>query len=274
MKEIQIKKKRKKKKETIDVKCQVRKTMMALLAMAMMTLMLMSRFTVGVVVKGFVMEREELRNVNVGSNVQVERAIVVVLSLDDVIAVAAVDSEEEVTTESLGSDINSFDEKYADSFSNVLEVDSFDGVKSDSFSNVLEVDSFDVYVVSSSDDDEKKKCGSTSGTSMYVAESISEFAIDSFDGGNVKTKSIDSFGSSVGKSIVKEEVVLKFVETEKGEKKMGERNLEQEGRVLEGDSFARSSDRFAQFDDSSVMSEFGIENKNKNSLSQVTEVVI
>ena len=44
--------------------------------------------------------------------------------------------------------------------------------------------------------------------------------------------------------------------------------------VLEGDSFARSSDRFAQFDDSSVMSEFGIENKNKNSLSQVTEVVI
>ena len=68
--------------------------------------------------------------------------------------------------------------------------------------------------------------------------------------------------------------MLKFVETEKGEKKMGERNLEQEGRVLEGDSFARSSDRFAQFDDSSVMSEFGIENKNKNSLSQVTEVVI
>ena len=44
--------------------------------------------------------------------------------------------------------------------------------------------------------------------------------------------------------------------------------------MLEGDSFARSSDRFAQFDDSSVMSEFGIENKNKNSLSQVTEVVI
>ena len=44
--------------------------------------------------------------------------------------------------------------------------------------------------------------------------------------------------------------------------------------LLEGDSFARSSDRFAQFDDSSVMSEFGNENKNKNSLSQVTEVVI
>ena len=44
--------------------------------------------------------------------------------------------------------------------------------------------------------------------------------------------------------------------------------------ILEGDSFARSSDRFAQFDDSSVMSEFGNENKNKNSLSQVTEVVI
>ena len=44
--------------------------------------------------------------------------------------------------------------------------------------------------------------------------------------------------------------------------------------LLEGDSFARSSDRFAQFDDSSVMSEFRNENKNKNSLSQVTEVVI
>ena len=78
--------------------------MMALLAMAMMTLMLMSRFTVGVVVKSFVMEREELRNVNVGSNVQVEQVIVVVLSLDDVIAV---DMEEEtVTHEGCSSEID------------------------------------------------------------------------------------------------------------------------------------------------------------------------
>ena len=45
--------------------------------------------------------------------------------------------------------------------------------------------------------------------------------------------------------------------------------------MLEGDSFAQSSDRFAKFhDDSSVVSEFGIENKNKNNLSQVLEVVI
>jgi len=163
---------------------------------------------------------------------------------------------EEVTTESLGSDVNSFDEKSGRS-SKVLEVDSFDEYE---------------YVVSSSDG---KKSGSTS---MYVAESISEFAIDSFDG-SVK-KRIDSFDSSSVKSIGKEEVALKFEEKEKGEKKMGERmrkgereNLEQ-GRVLEGDSFARSSDRFAKFHDSSVVSEFGIENKNKNDLSQVLEVRI
>ena len=111
-----------------------------------------------------------------------------------------------------------------------------------------------------------------------MAESISEFAIDSFDG-SVK-KRIDSFDSSSVKSIGKEEVALKFEEKEKGEKKMGERmrkgereNLEQ-GRVLEGDSFARSSDRFAKFHDSSVVSEFGIENKNKNDLSQVLVVRI
>lgn len=96
---------------------------------------------------------------------------------------------------------------------------------------------------------------------------------------NVK-KRIDSFDNSSVKSIGKEEVALKFEEKEKGEKKMGERmrkgereNLEQ-GRVLEGDSFARSSDRFAKFHDSSVVSEFGIENKNKNDLSQVLEVRI
>ena len=75
---------------------------------------------------------------------------------------------------------------------------------------MLEVDSFDEYeyVVSSSDE---KKSGSTS---VYVAESISEFAIDSFDG-SVK-KRIDSFDSSSVKSIGKEEVALKFEEKEKG----------------------------------------------------------